>query len=56
MTRRGDHYAECPECGELYAITEGHDCEWGAHIPPRYNVRVTVQDSDDNDVEIPIDA
>ena len=55
MTKRGDHYAECPNCGKLYPVVEGHDCEYGTYIPPKSGVRVTVQDSDDNDVEIPVD-
>ena len=55
MTRRGDHFAECPDCGKLYPVVEGHDCEYGTWIPPKNGVRVTIQDSDDNDVEIPVD-
>ena len=52
---RGSYFAECPDCGKLYSIIEGHDCEYGTYIPPRNIVRVTVQDNDDNDVEIPVD-
>lgn len=50
-----DYFSECPDCGKLYPIVEGHDCECGAYIPPRDTARVTVQDNEGNDVEIPVD-
>jgi len=49
-----DHFAECPDCGKLYPVVEGHDCEYGTYIPPRESIRVTVQDDEGNDVEIPV--
>jgi len=50
-----DHFAECPNCGKLYPVVEGHDCEYGTYIPPRESIRVTVQDDEGNDVEISVD-
>ena len=45
-------YAECPECGRLYDVTEGHDCECGTYIHPRHNVRIVVQDNAGDDADV----
>jgi hypothetical protein len=50
-----DHFAECPNCGKLYPIIEGHDCEYGTYVPPVDSVRCTVRDQDDDDVEITVE-
>ncbi len=55
MTRRGDHFAECPDCGKLYPVVEGHDCEYGTWIPAVDSVRCMVQDQDGGDVEITVE-
>lgn len=47
-----DHYSECHNCGKLYAVVEGHDCEDGTWIPAQDYARITVLDNDDNNVEV----
>ena len=48
-------YNVCPECGKTYHVCEGHNCEYGTYVPPVDSVRCTVQDQDDDDVEIRVD-
>jgi hypothetical protein len=52
MDSKIDHYSECPNCGKLYSVVEGHDCEYGAYIPAVDYTRVMVMDSDGDQVEI----
>jgi rRNA maturation endonuclease Nob1 len=47
-----DYYAECHGCGKLYPVIEGHDCEYGTHVPPVDFVRTTIEDEEGNEVEI----
>ena len=50
-----DPYAICPECGKMYHVCEGHDCECGAYVPAASYVRVTVEDSEGNEAEVRVD-
>jgi len=45
-------YAECPECGRLYDVREGLDCESATSIPPQQTVRIVVQDNAGDDADV----
>jgi hypothetical protein len=45
----------CPHCGKCYHVCEGHNCEYGTYVPPVDYTRVTVQDSQGNEVEVRVE-